>query len=170
MSKKANPALIGGFVVGAAVLAVAGIAFFGGGKLFAEQLTFVSYFEGSLKGLQVGAPVTFRGVRIGAVSDIVVRYNSDDQSVRIVVYFQIERDRIHTVHERSRDRTADQRDAHSGADQRPGDAGGDEDDSGADHDVERVGLGTDWIAHAHYLQRGLRPGYAEGSRRATHAR
>jgi len=30
MSKKANPTVIGGFVVGASVLAVAGIAYFGG--------------------------------------------------------------------------------------------------------------------------------------------
>ena len=61
MSKRANPTVIGGFVVGAAVLAVAGLAYFGGGEFLAKKFTYVGFFEGSLKGLQIGAPVTFRG-------------------------------------------------------------------------------------------------------------
>jgi hypothetical protein len=41
MSKKANPTVIGGFVVGAAILAVAGAAFFGGGEFFSDRKSVV---------------------------------------------------------------------------------------------------------------------------------
>ena len=103
MSKRANPTVIGGFVVGAVVLAVAGIAYFGGGEFLAKKSTFVAFFEGSVKGLNIGSPVTFGGVRIGAVSNIVVRYDSDDHSVRIPVYFDLEQGRVDAVRQRARD-------------------------------------------------------------------
>jgi len=103
MSKRASPTLIGGFVVGAAILAVAGVAYFGGGKFLAKTHTYVAFFEGSLKGLNIGAPVTFRGVRIGTVSNVVVRFDSDDQSIRIPVYFDLEEGRVHLVRKSVRD-------------------------------------------------------------------
>jgi paraquat-inducible protein B len=59
MSKQANKTLIGAFVVGAIVLAVAGILVFGSGDFFSVRPMFVMYFEGSVSGLNVGAPVTF---------------------------------------------------------------------------------------------------------------
>ncbi len=103
MSKRANPTVIGGFVVGAVVLAVAGLAYFGGGEFLAEKSAFVAFFEGSVKGLNIGSPVTFNGVRIGAVSNIVVRYDSADRSVRIPVYFELEQGRVDAVRQRARD-------------------------------------------------------------------
>ena len=72
MSKQANTKLIGGFVVGAIVLAVAGILLFGSGKFFSHQKEFVLFFEDSVKGLNIGAPVDFRGVNIGTVKDIKI--------------------------------------------------------------------------------------------------
>ncbi len=89
--------------MGAAVLAVAGVAYFGSGEFLAKKYTYVAFFEGSLKGLNIGAPVTFRGVRIGTVSNIVVRYDSDDHSVRIPVYFELEQGRVEAVRERTGD-------------------------------------------------------------------
>jgi paraquat-inducible protein B len=103
MSTRANPTVIGGFVVGAVVLAVAAVAYFGGGEFLAQKYPFVAFFEGSLKGLNIGSPVTFRGVRIGTVSNIVVRYDSADQSVRIPVYFELEQGRIEAVREHAHD-------------------------------------------------------------------
>ena len=94
MSKKANPTVIGSFVVGAVVLAVAGIAYFGGGEFLAKKYTFVAFFEGSLSGLNRGAPVTWRGVWIGMVSNIVVRYESSRRSVRMPVYFELGQDHL----------------------------------------------------------------------------
>lgn len=94
MSKRADPKLIGGFVIGAMVLAIAGIMFFGSGGLFAEKQPYVLYFEGSVKGLNVGAPVMFRGVKIGTVTDISVRVNPKDLNFRIPVVIEIETARI----------------------------------------------------------------------------
>jgi paraquat-inducible protein B len=70
MSKKSNPTLIGGFVVGAVALLALGVSIFGGQQLFARTENVVAYFPGSVKGLRVGSNVLFRGVRIGFVSKI----------------------------------------------------------------------------------------------------
>ena len=72
MSKRANPAMVGGFVLGGLALAVAGILFFGGGSFFSQTQRFVVYFDGSVNGLQVGSPVKFAGVEIGSVQRIAV--------------------------------------------------------------------------------------------------
>ncbi|MGH7382326.1 MAG: MlaD family protein [Candidatus Methylomirabilales bacterium] len=94
MGKKANPAVIGGFVVGAVALAVAGVLVFGSGEFLKEQMSWVSYFPGSVDGLQVGAPVTFKGVKVGQVTDIKVTFHAGDDAVRIPVHWDLEADRI----------------------------------------------------------------------------
>ena len=65
MNQRANPKLIGAFVVGAVALVVVGVLLLGGAKWLTEKRTFVAYFEGSVKGLNVGAPVEFQGVQSG---------------------------------------------------------------------------------------------------------
>lgn len=70
MSTRANPTAIGAFVVGAIALAVAGLVILGGLEIFKKELPFVMFFEGSLGGLDVGAPVEIRGVKIGTVTRI----------------------------------------------------------------------------------------------------
>jgi paraquat-inducible protein B len=94
MSKKANPVFIGAFVVAALCVAVAAIMILGAGSLFSDTEPFVLYFDGSLAGLDEGAPVEYGGVRIGEVTDISFEYNTDDNSVLIPVYIEIERSRI----------------------------------------------------------------------------
>ena len=47
------------------------------------------FFEGSVKGLQIGAPVVFRGVQIGHVTDIVLRVNKKDLTAFVPVYIEI---------------------------------------------------------------------------------
>ena len=85
MAKKANPAVVGVFVVGAAVLTVGLVLIFGGGEFFKEELRFVAHFEDSVKGLEVGAPIRFKGVPVGTVSGISAVWNVDEESVRIPV-------------------------------------------------------------------------------------
>ena len=46
--KKANPTVIGTFVVGAVALAVGGLMLFGSGPLFRNAHTFVAYFDQSM--------------------------------------------------------------------------------------------------------------------------
>ena len=83
--KRANPAIIGGFIVGAVVLAIAGVMMVGSGKLFTESIKCVMYFEGAIQGLHVGAPVNFRGVKIGSVTSIKMRFDRQNLDIRIPV-------------------------------------------------------------------------------------
>ena len=75
--RTANPTVIGGFVVGAITLIVLGLLVFGGTTWFAERNTFIAYFPGSVKGLRVGAPVDFRGVTIGEVTEVKVLFDPE---------------------------------------------------------------------------------------------
>jgi paraquat-inducible protein B len=97
MSKQANKTKIGAFVLVAIALAVAGVLIFGSGKLLRDLQKFVLYFEGSVKGLNIGAPVMFRGVKVGSVTDIVLQYNPDDLGILIPVVIEVERDRFESV-------------------------------------------------------------------------
>jgi paraquat-inducible protein B len=94
MARKTNPAIIGGFLVGAVILAVAGLVIFGGGKFFRSTQRWVAYFDESVKGLAIGAPVTFRGVKVGSVVDIKVVLDPKTVQVRTPVVFEIEANRI----------------------------------------------------------------------------
>lgn len=90
MSKPANPKMIGGFVLGAIALIVLGVMYFGGAQLFAERQRYVMFFSGSVKGLRVGAPVTWRGVPIGQVDDINLLYNPDRLKFFIEIIVEID--------------------------------------------------------------------------------
>src|SRR5216117_1302690 len=87
MSKKANPTTIGLFFVIGLVLGVAGLIIFSSGALFRPQHKDILYFNASLKGLNPGAPVKFRGVTIGSVVEILIRHNQDrnDFSMPVVI-------------------------------------------------------------------------------------
>lgn len=97
MSKKANPAIIGGFVIGAIILTVVALLAFAGGRLFADTDTLVTYFEGSLRGLRVGANVTFRGVKIGEVTDVSVTTDARTLEFSIPVIITINNDKFVVV-------------------------------------------------------------------------
>jgi phospholipid/cholesterol/gamma-HCH transport system substrate-binding protein len=97
MGKRINPAAIGGFIVGAVLLIIVGILLFGRLQLLTEKGSFVLYFEGSVKGLDVGAPVDFQGVRIGSVTDVRVQYFVKDGEFRIPVFIDIEPGRVKEV-------------------------------------------------------------------------
>ncbi len=91
MSKKASKTAIGGFVLGALALIVVGVLIFGSGKFLTKTETYVMYFEGSVRGLNVGAPLVFRGVKIGSVTNIQLVANTDDLSFTIPVFAETER-------------------------------------------------------------------------------
>jgi paraquat-inducible protein B len=87
MSKRANPTVIGLFVIVGLGLAVAGVLVFSSGSLFSTQQKYILYFNVSLKGLDPGAPVKFRGVTIGKVEEVLIRHNqaSDDFAMPVIV-------------------------------------------------------------------------------------
>ena len=105
MARRASPAMIGAFVLGAVVLGVAALVVFGGGKFFRTAQPLVAYFEGSLKGMAIGAPVTFNGVKIGSVTDFKVIIDtksagdhiSTTSTITTPVYFEIDASRLYST-------------------------------------------------------------------------
>ena len=92
--RRPNPVTIGAFVLGAITLAVAALLFFGGGVLREKRMAVVSFFDGSVAGLRVGAPVTFRGVPVGEVKAMGVRINPQTGRSIIQVDMQLMPDRV----------------------------------------------------------------------------
>ncbi len=60
---------------------------------------FVMYFDGNVRGLQVGAPVEIRGMPYGEVVDIHSQIYADDLSIKIPVTVDLEPDRLEIVGE-----------------------------------------------------------------------
>ena len=61
---------------------------------FTRKLKFVLYFDESVRGLTVGAPVEYRGMQVGAVTDVRLEYDERQSSFRIPVQIEIEPERI----------------------------------------------------------------------------
>jgi paraquat-inducible protein B len=94
MSKEPRYAWIGTFVVGAVCLTAAAVLFFGRGKFFDQTATYIAFFSGSVKGLQVGAPVSFRGARVGTVKDVSIVYKPDRDELMIPVLLELDADSV----------------------------------------------------------------------------
>ena len=92
--RRIDPRVIGSFVVGAIILIVAGLLFFGPGGFLSETRKYILHFDTSVKGLNVGSPVRFRGVKIGQVKDINVRVNPSNYDFHIPVTIEIQPSRI----------------------------------------------------------------------------
>jgi paraquat-inducible protein B len=97
MARRSNPAVIGAFVVGALVLAVVGLVVFGGGRFLRVTKPVVAYFEGSVKGVAIGAPVTFQGAKVGAVTDVRVIVDTKNVRITTPVFFEIDASRLREV-------------------------------------------------------------------------
>jgi paraquat-inducible protein B len=61
---------------------------------FDRSLRFLSYFKGSVAGLDAGATVTLHGLRIGAVTDVTLDYDATADAVKVAVRYGIEPGRI----------------------------------------------------------------------------
>lgn len=94
---RVSPVAVGGFVLGGLVIVIIGFLVFGGGELFAHKTKAVVYFQDSVGGLVAGAPVTFRGVRVGTVSHVSVVLDTKAMRARIPVYLTLEPDRVRFV-------------------------------------------------------------------------
>jgi paraquat-inducible protein B len=90
MSELKGKAVIGAFVVGAIALAVAAVLVLGGGEFMKKKFIRVMYFDGSVKGLKVGAPVVFQGVQIGSVKEISVQANPKEWTFRVPVIVELD--------------------------------------------------------------------------------
>jgi len=92
MSVKANPTLVGLFMLAGAALGVAGLVLFSSGRFFTETLDCIVYFASSLNGLNEGAPVKLRGVTIGAVKKVMINFNQATNDYAMPVIVQIRED------------------------------------------------------------------------------
>src|SRR5262245_62087153 len=90
MSKKTNTAAIGLFIVTGLALGIAGLLLFSSSKLFSKTLDVIVYFNGSLSGLKEGAPVKYRGVTVGSVKRVMVRFNQATDDFAMPVICEIE--------------------------------------------------------------------------------
>ncbi len=61
---------------------------------YTEKVPYTVRFEGSLRGLKVGAPVEFRGLKIGSVTDIRLQYDPKTNAVIAPVLIEIEPQRL----------------------------------------------------------------------------
>lgn len=99
MSKKSNPAMIGGFVLGAITLALAGIMVFGSGRFFRETYRYTLYFDSDVSGLSEGANVKLKGVQIGTVSSVLLSagdastLTAEGEKFYVPVVIQLDADR-----------------------------------------------------------------------------
>jgi paraquat-inducible protein B len=90
VSKPISTTSIGLFIVTGLALGVAGLLLFGSAKLFTQSREIIMYFDESLNGLSEGAPVKYRGVTIGSVKRVMVRFNqaTNDYAMPVIVEVQ----------------------------------------------------------------------------------
>lgn len=63
-------------------------------QAYVSKLRYVLHFEDSVRGLTVGAPVEFKGIKVGSVTDVRLEYDEKAASFRIPVQVEIEPERI----------------------------------------------------------------------------
>ena len=90
MSKKINTTSIGLFIVVGVALGVIGLLLFSSSKLFSRTEEMIVYFDNSLNGLNEGAPVKYRGVTIGSVKRVMIRFNQDPKDYALPVILELE--------------------------------------------------------------------------------
>jgi paraquat-inducible protein B len=97
MSQKASPTAIGAFVLGAVALIITGLLTFGSGKFFKDIESYVLVFRGNAKGLNIGAPVSFRGVKFGSVSGVQLVWDVSTDEAFVEVLVEIDGDAFRNV-------------------------------------------------------------------------
>ena len=94
-SRKNSSFVIGSFIVGATVLTFALLIFFSGGNFFTDKERVVMYFDGSVQGLVVGAPIKLKGVVVGEITDIRLHFQNEEPVILTMVSAELMMKRIH---------------------------------------------------------------------------
>ncbi len=92
MRTKISPAVIGAFVIGGFALLFLALISFGGVSFFSKPQRFVVLFDESIHGLDLGSPVKLRGVRVGRVVDLNLRYDASSGRSVVAVVCEIGKD------------------------------------------------------------------------------
>jgi paraquat-inducible protein B len=101
MAKRANPKAVGAFILGAIALAIIAVVVLGSERLFRGPNQYVLMFAGNVNGLRVGAPVKFKGVEVGSVTNVLLNLNietapqaRDFTAIRIPVIIALDEHKI----------------------------------------------------------------------------
>jgi paraquat-inducible protein B len=97
MSDKRVQLSVGIFSMLALGLLAVGIARLAGGAFFSSGEDYVLHFQGAVTGLNVGAPVVFRGVPLGKVMSISLIATEQDDAVIILVGIDIDKDSVRHI-------------------------------------------------------------------------
>ncbi|HVS54139.1 MAG TPA: MlaD family protein [Opitutaceae bacterium] len=97
MKTKVSPAIVGAFVIGAFALGIVALLTFGGVNFFQKPQRFVVYFDESIQGLDLGSPVKLRGVRVGRVVDLNIRYDRKTNHSAVAVVCELTRNKLADV-------------------------------------------------------------------------
>ena len=107
MSEKPQSAMIGAFIVGALLITISAIILVSKSGFGSRSDKVVMVFDGSVKGLTLGAPVALRGVQIGQVTDIELILNTDSIDLTMVVEAELRDDNFRRVGSNANDLTED---------------------------------------------------------------
>ncbi len=92
MSVRAHPRAVGVFVLGAVAIVLAAIVTLSSGDWFVAKDRFAVFIPGSVRGLNPGAPVTFRGVKVGEVKEVTAFLTGKpDPFIEVEVVFEFSR-------------------------------------------------------------------------------
>jgi len=92
LKTKLSPTTVGAFVIGAFALGVIALLSFGGMSFLSKPQRFVVDFDESIHGLDLGSPVKLRGVRVGRVADLGVRFDAETGRAMATVICEFNRD------------------------------------------------------------------------------
>jgi paraquat-inducible protein B len=63
-------------------------------KAYTKKVRFVMFFQDSVRGLNLEAPVEFKGIKVGSVVDLHLEFDRRDSSFKIPVVIEIEPERV----------------------------------------------------------------------------
>jgi len=94
MKTKISPAVVGTFVLGAFAIGIIALLAIGSVSLFSKPERFMVYFDEGISGLDEGSPVKLRGVRVGHVVGISIRYDKETGKSLAAVLCELNRGAI----------------------------------------------------------------------------
>jgi len=92
MIKQPNMKMIGTFIVASCLILLLFLVYSLKSLFISYDIPVVMYFDESVQGLDVGAPVLFKGVKVGEVTSVKIISNLDTMQFQIPVYAKIYND------------------------------------------------------------------------------
>jgi paraquat-inducible protein B len=74
-------------------------------KVYVKKVQWLLHFDSSVRGLNVGAPVEFKGIKVGEVTDINLEFDWEKLAFRVPVLIEIEPERLEVVGEKTGERS-----------------------------------------------------------------